>query len=78
MSRNVEIGGIVNKDSTRAGFETNNLAATAREIEACFLTTTFQLGGRSPYIRKACRLFFGITASQCTGMPLRSERLADD
>ena len=36
MSRDVEIGGIVNKDSTRAGFETNNLAATAREIEMWF------------------------------------------
>ena len=32
----VEIGGLVNKDSTRKGFVTSNLAATAREIEAWF------------------------------------------
>lgn len=36
MSSTVEIGGLVNKDSTREGFVTSNLAATAREIEASF------------------------------------------
>jgi hypothetical protein len=66
-SSTVEIGGLVNKDSTLGGFVMSNLDATAREIEAWFFNDYVPT-----WVKAAARkegVFSSITASQCTGMP---------